>query len=62
MPDERRKVVWRGRSVTYYGMVPDDDPIYRNAGWNFLTGPNLNQRLSTADNSAVGSKSEDSDD
>jgi hypothetical protein len=27
------------------GWARYDDPIYTNAGWNFLMGKNLNQRL-----------------
>ena len=43
MPDEKKP---KGR-VIWHGFVPDDDPIYRRAGWNFLVGTNLNPRPST---------------
>jgi hypothetical protein len=29
-------------NCTYHGPLPDDDPLYTNAGWNFLVGKNLN--------------------
>ena len=29
------------------GWARDDDPIYQNAGWNFLMGKNLNPRFNT---------------
>ena len=31
--------------VTWKGTLPDDDPIYTRAGWNFLASPNLNPFL-----------------
>jgi hypothetical protein len=30
--------------VTYLGLLPATDPIYK-AGWNFLSGKNLNPRF-----------------
>jgi hypothetical protein len=29
------------------GWAADNDPIYTNAGWNFLMGKNLNPRFNT---------------
>jgi hypothetical protein len=34
-------VTTRKGRVVYRGMLPDDDPIYRRAGWNFLASANL---------------------
>ena len=34
--DARRKP-----GATWRGWLPDDDPIYRDGGWNFLAGKNL---------------------
>jgi hypothetical protein len=33
-----------GGSV-YLGWLPANDPLYENAGWNFLIGKNLNPHL-----------------
>jgi hypothetical protein len=30
--------------ATFLGWAPDDDPIYTNAGWNFVMGKNLNPK------------------
>ena len=31
--------------VTYLGLLPDDDPIYTEGGWNFIMGKNLNPKI-----------------
>jgi hypothetical protein len=43
----------RRGGATYHGMVPDDDPIYQNGGWNFVLGRNLNLRAGKAPTSAA---------
>jgi hypothetical protein len=30
----------RRGGVTWHGFIPDDDPRYQNAGWNYLSGKN----------------------
>jgi hypothetical protein len=34
--DQKKKgrLIWKG-------MIPDDDPRYQNAGWNFIMGKNV---------------------
>ena len=46
---------WEGQRVNVLEIArglwekthPDNDPIYTNAGWNFLMGKNLNPRFNT---------------
>jgi hypothetical protein len=37
MPEFKTKKV----GATWVGFLPDTDPIYNRAGWNFLAGANL---------------------
>ena len=40
-PKPDSKSADRKPGLTWKGLVPDDHPIYRNGGWNFLAGKNL---------------------
>jgi hypothetical protein len=33
----------RQGGLIWHGWAPDTDPIYQNAGWNFISGSNLNR-------------------
>ena len=43
--DHRDEPPTRKGKVISLGTAPDDDPIYTNAGWNFIMGKNLNPNL-----------------